>query len=138
MCCDTFPVMSWVRHVSLVLMAALYLLAGTMHFLAPDFYLQMMPGYLPFHLPLVYLSGLAEIALGAGLLVPSVRRLAAWGVILLLIAVFPANVHMAIHSIVPVGLPSWMPTPTPAGLYRRLPLQLVLIAWAYLHTRRVD
>lgn len=127
--------MIWVRRASLVLMAALYVLAGTMHFVAPGFYVQMMPAYLPWHLALVYVSGVCEIALGLGLLVPRLRRIAAWGVILLLIAVFPANVNMAVHSIVPAGLPAWMPPPRPSGLWLRLPMQLVLIAWAYLHTR---
>ncbi len=127
--------MSWPRRVSLLLMAAFYVFAGTMHFVAPGFYLQMMPAYLPWHLPLVYLSGACEIGLGLLLLVPGLRRLAAFGVILLLIAVFPANLNMALHHIQPVGVPDWLAHPSPLALWLRLPLQLVLIAWAYVHTR---
>ena len=75
-----------------------FVLAGLNHFRATDFYVRIMPPYLPAPLTLVYLSGLAEIALGAGLLIPRIQRQAAWGLVALLIAVFPANVHMAVHS----------------------------------------
>lgn len=65
-----------------------------MHFVRPDFYMKIMPPYLPFHLELVYLSGLFEIALGLLLLDPRFSRLAAWGIIALLIAIFPANIYV--------------------------------------------
>ena len=68
--------------------------AGTLHFIKPDFYLKIMPPYLPLHLELVYLSGFFEIALGVLLLVPRLSRFAAWGIIALLIAVFPANIYV--------------------------------------------
>ena len=102
--------------------------AGVNHFLAQEFYARMMPPYLPWHLFLVYLSGLAEIALGGLLLVPRLKRLAAWGLIALLIAVFPANIHMAIH-------PDLFPEIGAAMLWARLPVQALLIAWAYAYTR---
>lgn len=104
--------------------------AGLNHFIAPDPYVAIMPRALPWHLALVYLSGVAEIAGGLGLILPATRRLAAWGLVALLIAVLPANVNMAIHHL-PLGgsaVPTWL-------LWARLPLQLVLITWAFWFTR---
>ena len=101
--------------------------AGLYHFINPAFYLRMMPPYLPWHLFLIYLSGFFEVALGALLLVPKYTRLAAWGLIALLVAVFPANVHMALH-------PQLFPDIPPVALWLRLPLQVVFIAWAYWFT----
>jgi uncharacterized membrane protein len=124
--------MSWIKTASLVLMAAFYALAGVNHLRAPEFYLPIMPPYLPWHEALVFLSGVAEVIVGVGLLIPRTRVLAAWGAIALLIAVYPANVHMALAD-VPVGDP-----PRSSGMLRwvRLPLQFVLIAWAWWHTRQ--
>jgi uncharacterized membrane protein len=110
------------------LMAAFYILAGVNHFRNPAFYLRMMPPYLPAHELLNYVSGAAEILLGAMLLIPRWTRLAGWGLIALLIAVFPANLHMALNAEQFADVPRWF-------LYLRLPLQLVLILWAYWHTR---
>ncbi len=123
--------MSRVKTISLWLMAAFYAFAGLNHFRAPEFYLPIMPPYLPWHSELVFLSGVAELMIGVGLLVPRTRVLAAWGAIALLIAVYPANVHMAIAD-VPVGDP-----PQSSGILRwvRLPLQFVFGAWAWWHTR---
>jgi len=104
--------------------------AGANHFIAPDTYVAMMPAALPAHLALVYLSGVAEILGGLGLILPATRKLAAWGLIALFVAVFPANLNMAINGL-PLGtteVPSW-------ALWARLPLQLVAIAWAYWFTR---
>jgi uncharacterized membrane protein len=105
--------------------------AGVNHFVSPAPYVGMMPAALPAPLTLVYVSGVAEILGGLGLILPATRRLAAWGVIALLIAVFPANLNMAIHHL-PLGthvVPAW-------ALWARLPLQLVLIAWAAMFARR--
>ena len=116
------------------LLGVLFILAGINHFVSPDFYVHIMPPYLPWPLSLVYLSGVAEVLLGALLLVPRFQSLAAWGSILLLLAVFPANLHMAMH-------PDLFPEFSPATLWFRLPLQVVLIAWAYWFTNplgRVD
>jgi uncharacterized membrane protein len=123
--------MKILKTVLLWLMAAFYFAAGVNHFVNPDFYLPIMPPYIPWHEAMVFLSGVAEVILGIGLLIPRTRVLAAWGTIALLIAVFPANLHMAIAD-VPVGDP-----PGSAGALRwvRLPLQLVLIAWAWWYTR---
>ena len=104
--------------------------AGTTHFVNPDFFLKIMPPYLPWHLPLVYLSGLFEIALGVLLLVPRFSRLAAWGIIALLIAVFPANIYLYQHQDL---LPA-----SPLVHLLRLPLQAVFILWAYWYTKPND
>jgi uncharacterized membrane protein len=76
-------------------MAALYLIAGINHFVAPDFYFKMIPGYLPYPMALVYISGVAEIIVAVALVIPQTTRIAAWSLIVLLLAVFPANVYMA-------------------------------------------
>lgn len=110
------------------LFGGLFILAGINHFLMPHFYARIMPPYLPRHRELILLSGAIEIALGALLLTNRYRRLAAWGIIALLLAVFPANIYMASN-------PQLFPTLSPTALYLRLPLQMVLIAWAYLYTR---
>jgi uncharacterized membrane protein len=81
----------WGTRISLGLMALFYVLVGINHFRDPGFYLKMMPPYLPWHAQLVLLSGVAEIGLGLALLVPPLRIYAAWGIVALLIAVFPAN-----------------------------------------------
>lgn len=105
-------------------LAVFFILADLNHFLHTDFYVRIMPPYLPWHRFLVYFSGALEIALGVGLLIPRLTNLSAWGLIALLIAVFPANIHMALY-------PDLFPEFNPAMLWLRLPLQLVLIAWAY-------
>ena len=110
------------------LLAIFFLLAGINHFINPAFYVNIMPPYLPWHLELVYLSGLFEIILGAMVLIRKYTRLAAWGMIALLIAVFPANVHMAVNS-------HLYPDINPVALWIRLPLQGVFIAWAWWFTR---
>jgi len=105
--------------------------SGINHFASPEPYVGMMPGALPAPLALVYVSGVAEILGGLGLILPATRRLAAWGLIALFVAIFPANLNMAIHHL-PLGtreLPGWL-------LWARLPLQLALIWWASSFARR--
>ncbi len=109
------------------LLALFFIAAGVNHFWHTDFYVAMMPPYLPAHLALVYLSGVAEVGLGALLLFARWQRWAGWGLIALCIAVFPANVHMALH-------PDLFPQFTPSGLWLRLPLQALAIVWAYWYT----
>jgi uncharacterized membrane protein len=109
------------------LLAVLFVAAGIAHWLRPGIYLKIMPPYLRWPRALVYVSGVAEIVLGVLLLVPRTTHLAAWGLIALLIAVFPANVHMALH-------PELYPRISPVLLWLRLPLQGVLIAWVYAYT----
>jgi uncharacterized membrane protein len=111
-------------------LGGLFILAGILHFLNPDMYLRIMPPYLPWHPELVAVSGAFEVVLGVLLLIRRTVALAAWGLIALLIAVFPANIHMAINT----GLYNEY---SPVAIWIRLPLQGVLIAWAYWFTRPV-
>jgi uncharacterized membrane protein len=108
--------------------ATLFISAGIGHFVATDFFLKIMPPYLPLHLPILLVSGVIEIILGILLLVPKQSRLAAWGIIAPLIAVFPANIHVYQHQ-------ELLPLPSIIHLLR-LPLQAVLILWAFAYTRR--
>ena len=110
------------------LFGIVFVLAGINHFLNPDFYLKIMPPYLPWHLFLVYLSGVFEIILGALLLIPKFSRLAAWGLIALLIAVFPANIYMAMNT-------ELFPELNPLLIWVRLPIQFLLIVWAFWFTK---
>lgn len=114
-----------------VVMGVIYVAAGAMHFVATRNYERIMPSYLPAHHELVLLSGAAEIAGGLGVLIPGRRRAAAWGLVCLLIAVFPANLWMAQHPELFPGVPAW-------ALWLRLPLQLPLIWWAYRYTQTED
>ncbi len=113
------------------LLAAGMVAIGITHFTAPAGFVAIVPDALGHKLLLVYLSGVAEICGGLGLLHARTRRLAAIGLILLYVAVFPANVNMAINHL-PLGKQE-VPT---ALLWLRLPLQLVLIGWAWLYARR--
>jgi uncharacterized membrane protein len=120
--------MAMLKVVARAVLGALFVLAGIGHLVRPGIFVQIMPPYLPWPLALVYGSGLCEIGLGALLLVPRYATPAGWGLIALLIAVFPANVYMATHA----GL---FPRFNPVALWARLPLQGVLIAWAFWMTR---
>ena len=104
---------------------------GINHFRNPEFYMPMMPPYLPWHLELIYVSGVAEIGLGLAVLVPRFSKLAAWGIMALLLAILPANIHVALHDI-PIGgaeegfgIWNWV----------RCAFQFPLIAWAWWYTR---
>ncbi len=112
------------RAVALWTLATFFVVAGLNHFLNPIPYLAMMPPYLPWHERLIIVSGVAEIAGGLGILIARMRWLAGWGLIVLLVAVFPANVQVALHGWPGVQIPQWT-------LWARLPLQVVLIAWVY-------
>jgi uncharacterized membrane protein len=115
------------------LLSVLMLGVGALHFTHAPLFAAIVPDYLPAHLLLVYLSGVAEICLGALLFFSRTRVLAAWGLIALYVAVFPANVNMALHPDLP--LPGIAEPPSPIALWLRLPLQLALIYWAYRYTR---
>jgi len=119
--------MNRAKTVSRYSLTAFMIGAGTMHFVHPEFYLKIMPPYLPLHQELVFLSGICEVALGLLLLVPRYSQLAAWGIIALLIAVFPANIYVFQN-------PEVLPAPPLLHLLR-LPLQGVFILGAYWHTR---
>lgn len=111
-----------------LLLSVFFILSGCNHFLHPAFYLRMMPAYLPWHRALVQASGVAEAGLGALVLLPRARRKAGWGIVALLIAVFPANIDMALH-------PERFPEFRPAVLWIRLPLQFALSALVLWCTR---
>lgn len=113
-----------------VLLAILFVIAGSLHFIAPQVYLRIVPPSLPAPLAMVYLSGAAEILGGIGLLFPATRQAAAWGLVALLIAVLPANIYMATAHLPAPGImgQSW-------AQWLRIPLQVPLIYWAWLYTR---
>ncbi len=109
---------------SVYLIALLFAAAGTAHFVRPSAFARIVPPYLPAPYALVYVSGAAELLGALGVLVPGLRGYAGWGLILLALAVFPANVHMALHPADFEGIPAW-------ALYLRLPLQVALVGWIY-------
>ncbi|MBL0274302.1 MAG: DoxX family protein [Chitinophagaceae bacterium] len=116
------------KKISLSIMAAFYVLAGVNHFINPVFYKKIMPPGLPGHYPLIYISGISEIILGVLLIPQQTRKWAAWGVILLLVAVFPANVQMMLNY-------RDQQNPYLGLAILRLPLQLLLLGWAYGFTK---
>ena len=100
-----------------------FIIAGALHFIAPGQYKKIIPPQFPAPAALVAISGVAEIAGGIGLLIPTLRKAAVWGLIALLIAVFPANIYMATsHEKIPnLHIPPWL-------LWLRLPMQILFIA----------
>lgn len=109
------------------ILAALFLITGILHFVKPKLFTGIMPDYIPYHLVMVYVSGVAEVLGGLGILFEKTQVWAGWGLILLLIAVFPANINMTIKSIQRSGYTSLYSMVT----ILRLPLQFVLIYWVY-------
>jgi uncharacterized membrane protein len=116
-------------------LAVFFAFAGTMHFVRPTEYRAIMPPYVPAHREAVAVSGAAEIVGGLGVIPAATRRLAGWWLIALLVAVFPANVHMALHpgEVAKKGVPAdriprWL-------LWARLPLQPLMMLWAWQATR---
>ncbi len=126
--------MKWCRCRSVlrVLLAIFFVVAGILHFVKTPLYLQIMPPYLPYHLALVYISGVCEILGGIGVLLPPIRRFAGYGLIALSIAVLPANIQMAVNYIHAEGL-----SVASQLLLLRLPLQAVIILWIYWCTKKV-
>ena len=108
-----------------------FILAGTLHFFVPDYYLRIIPPFLPHGLVLVYLSGVAEVLGGLGVLSRRWRRVGGLGLILLLVAVFPANVQMLLLA-QGARAPLW----EQVLLWLRLPLQGVLITWVWAVTHQ--
>lgn len=104
--------------------AGLFVLAGIWHFVKTDIYVSIMPDWLPWHKELVLISGALEALGGFGLLFPATRKYAAYGLIALLIAVFPANLNMAMHNERFSQIPAIV-------LWLRLPLQIVFILWTW-------
>jgi uncharacterized membrane protein len=112
-----------------MLLGVLFVFAGVMHFVATGRYVQIMPPMLPAPRTLVFISGVAEILGGIGVMLPGTRRMAAWGLVALLIAVWPANVYMAMVPERFPSVPLW-------ALWARVPLQIPMIWWAWVYARR--
>jgi uncharacterized membrane protein len=111
----------------LYVMAIIYLIAGCNHFRNPQVYVKIIPPFLPNPKLLNALVGAAEITFAILLCIDATSTMAAWGIITLLIAIFPSNVYMVINEKAGLGLPKWL-------LIVRLPMQLLLILWAYIYT----
>lgn len=119
-------VLKSVKLLTIFIMAFLYIFIGIKHFLDPAFFLKIMPPYIPFHLFFVYISGVFEILLGLGLLFEKTRKYAAYGLIALLVLVFPANIHLYFN-------PEILEATQQAALIRMF-FQLPLIFIAYWHS----
>jgi uncharacterized membrane protein len=117
------------KKIWLYVMGAGYIVAGLIHFLKPGGYVKMVEDYLPYPLAMIYISGIAEMAGGLGLMIPFTRRAAAIGIILLLLAIFPANIYMALYHAKWPDTPVWL-------LWARLPIQFVLLYLAYIYVRK--
>jgi uncharacterized membrane protein len=115
------------RKIVLFGLATFFIYFGVDHFINPDFYLSIMPPAFPLHEEAVYISGLFEILGGVGVLISRFRKIAAWGLIALLVAVYPANIYMAIT-------PEVFPNISIELLYFRLALQFLFFYWAYVVT----
>ncbi|MDQ2857156.1 MAG: hypothetical protein M3R53_00710 [Candidatus Eremiobacteraeota bacterium] len=113
------------RRAQPYVIGTLFVVAGALHFANPHAYEAIVPPFLPAHRALVLISGVFEMLGGVGVILPPTRRVAGWGLIALLLAVFPANVYMALAAREFTSFaPAWI-------LYARLPLQFVMIAWVY-------
>ena len=116
-----------IKTISIYIMGVFYIAAGLNHFYNSKMYMRIMPRYIPFHKPVVFISGVIEILLGLLVMIPMFSIQAAWGIIGLLIAIFPANIHHLTSSKKGKGLSRTL-------LILRLPLQAVFIYWAYWYT----
>ena len=119
---------SKIKTVSIVIMSLFYIVAGINHFINPDWFVRIVPPILPFKAALVYVSGVFEIVLGSLLIFPKTRFIAGWGLILLLLAVYPANIYVALSNGKAMNI-------TPMMAWGRLPFQFVFIGLAYWHSR---
>jgi len=110
----------------LYLMAGIYIFAGIMHFVKPKLYMRVMPNYLPNHKLLVYLSGIAEIALGIGLCVPQLKVISIYGIIAMLVVFLLVHFYMLSSDKAASGIPKWI-------LILRIPLQFGLMYWTWVY-----
>ena len=118
------------KKISLILLIIGYIAAGVNHFRIPQFYISIIPAYLPYHQILNTLAGIFEIAFGLMLIFAKTRRIAAWGIVLLLIAFLPVHINMLGGHIMVNSKPV-----LPVWAWVRLFFQPVLIVWAWWHTR---
>lgn len=118
------------KHTLRGVLSVCIIIVGIIHFLVPEPFIKIVPGVLPYPAAIVYISGFFEILGGIGLLIPAVSQAAAWGLVLLFIAVYPANINMAVNHIHLENIPdgNWFQA-------IRLPFQFVLIAWAWWLTK---
>jgi uncharacterized membrane protein len=121
------------RHPKLVaglrgLLGVAMIVAGVLHFVIPHYYMLIMPAYLPWHLALVLISGVFEIGLGLALFVPRLRPIAGWGLIALLVAVWPANIWMATDGVPGVDI-------SPVLAWVRVAVQPLFMVWAWAVSR---
>jgi uncharacterized membrane protein len=123
------PLGIW-RKLVLLGLAGFFINVGVDHFINPEFYLAIMPPSFPLHAEAVYISGFFEILGGVCLLVPRLRKIAGWGLVALLICVYPANIYMALT-------PEAFPEIPLSLLYFRLVLQFLFFYWAYSVTRPI-
>tara|TARA_B100001758_G_C18047543_1_gene421462 strand:- start:56 stop:433 length:378 start_codon:yes stop_codon:yes gene_type:complete len=120
------------KNLSIYLLSLFYIYVGIKHFIDPNWFLYIIPPYLvKIGIELVYISGFFEILFGVFLLIPKYRKLAAYGIILLLIAVYPANIYLAFNEEPQklIGISSF------AASWIRLPIQFILIGLAYYHSK---
>jgi uncharacterized membrane protein len=120
--------------VGLLLLGLFYVVAGINHFIHPAMYIAIMPPYIPWPSGCVYLTGVAEVMGGVGVLIPKgfvfprTRKTAAWGLVALLICIWPVHFNMCLHPGDYPSVPLW-------AIWLRLPLQIPLIGWAWIYTR---
>jgi len=115
--------------MGLMTQALFYVAAGLNHFWHTAMYVAIMPPHYVHPVGLVQISGIAEVLGGVGLLVPWARRVSAWGIVVMLVVYFDVHIYMALHTDRFTGIPAWV-------IDARLPLQLVLIAWAGVYALR--
>ena len=112
--------------IGLYIMAAMYVLAGVMHFVKPKMYMRIMPRYLPNHKALVFWSGIAEILLGVALCIPTFKAIAIYGIITMLLVFLLVHFYMLSSEKAAAGIPKWI-------LILRIPLQFLLMYWAWVY-----
>lgn len=122
-----FVLYKTIKKITIFIMVVFYINVGILHFIDPDWFLPIVPPYLPFHLELVYISGFFEILLGSLLMFQKTRAFAGKGLILLLLAVFPANIYLAQTNGAAMNT-------TPLIAWGRLPIQFIFIGLAYWHS----
>ena len=120
----------WGRKLILLGLVAFFINVGVDHFVNPDFYLDIMPPAFPLHAEAVYISGFFEVLGGIGVLVPRLRKIAGWSLLALLVAVYPANIYMALNPEIFPDIPVTL-------LYIRLAFQFLFFYWAYIVTRPI-
>ncbi len=125
--------MKWYKKGFQILLAIGMIVAGVKHFTDPEPFERIVPDFLPYHWSLVYSSGFLEVLAGVGLLIPQWSQAAAWTLVVLYIVVFPANLYQAIHNMDVPALPH-----DPPLIWLRLPMQALLVAWAWWFTRDDD